>query len=168
MVGVASAVPAHNKPTIRNTILSARFMDCFSLCGFPGSGNPRWEEIIRALSSPSRTFHLGERGSASRETPTRTLVSLLRTDSLMDTADLRNFVGRIVTPGQILQVYKIETSPWITCAGVGRAEAEAAESCVQKRAPRAVPWRTPAGDRFQCGRTHDPPSLQTSGSASRP
>ena len=46
--GAASAVYVHSKPTIRNSILIARFMGSFSLCGSPGSGNPRWLGIIQA------------------------------------------------------------------------------------------------------------------------
>jgi hypothetical protein len=59
MVGVASAVPTDSKPTIRNSILSARFMDCFSLCGSPGSGNPRWQGIIQGLVKSGESIHAG-------------------------------------------------------------------------------------------------------------
>jgi len=34
-----------NRPTIRINILNARFMGSFSLCGSPGSGNPKWLEL---------------------------------------------------------------------------------------------------------------------------
>ena len=44
--GAASAVYAHTIPTIRNNILTARFMDC-SPSGSPGSGDPNLAGIIQ-------------------------------------------------------------------------------------------------------------------------
>ena len=44
--GAASAVYAQTIPTIRNNILTARFMDC-SPSGSPGSGDPNLAGIIQ-------------------------------------------------------------------------------------------------------------------------
>jgi len=45
IVGTITAVYVQNRPTIRINILNARFMGSFSLCGSPGSGNPKWLEL---------------------------------------------------------------------------------------------------------------------------
>jgi len=48
-IGVATKTYVQAKPTIRITILTARFMGMFSLlCGSPGSGNPHGAELYSA------------------------------------------------------------------------------------------------------------------------
>jgi hypothetical protein len=54
--GAASAEIAHNRPTIRNNFLTARFMGLFSLYGSPGSGDPDLAGIIQGRVKTYREF----------------------------------------------------------------------------------------------------------------
>jgi hypothetical protein len=56
IIGAATATYVQTKPTIRNNILIARFMDVLLACGSPGSGNPHGAHYKGILEFSKRTF----------------------------------------------------------------------------------------------------------------